>query len=238
MRIDKVSMKDNLESIPVKLSPSDLTFLWDECKRCFYLKYKHNFRRPFGGMPGIFGTIDKLMKDFYMGRKTASIANELPPGVVKYGEKWVQSKVINRPDRETSCYIRGKFDTVIAFEDGSYGVIDFKTSQPKPYHIPFYSRQLHAYSYALEHADEGKFALNPISMLGLLVVTPYAMEVTPAEDIAYIGRATWMPVPLDESLFLAFIDQVLELLDRSELPEPGAKCPYCSYRTGAHNYGF
>lgn len=224
--------------IPVKLSPSDLTFLWDECKRCFYLKYKHNFRRPFGGMPGIFGTIDKLMKNYYMGRETASIAGDLPPGVVKYGEKWVESEIIIRPGRKSSCYIRGKFDTVIAFDDGSYGVIDFKTSQPKPYHIPFYSRQLHAYSYALEHAVLGKFGLSPISRLGLLIVTPYSMEVTPTDDIAYIGRATWLDVPLDESQFLTFIDQVLALLDQPEMPEPGSKCPYCRYRAGAQDNGF
>jgi hypothetical protein len=28
-----------MPSNPIKLSPSDLTFLWDECPRCFYLKY-------------------------------------------------------------------------------------------------------------------------------------------------------------------------------------------------------
>ena len=26
-----------------KLSPSDLTFLWDECQRCFYLKVVRKF---------------------------------------------------------------------------------------------------------------------------------------------------------------------------------------------------
>ncbi len=32
-----------------KISPSDLTFLWDECPRCFYLKVRHKFKRP--GLP-------------------------------------------------------------------------------------------------------------------------------------------------------------------------------------------
>ena len=48
-----------------KLSPSELTFLWDECPRCFYLKVVHKFNRPWGAFPGIFSRIDKLMKDYY-----------------------------------------------------------------------------------------------------------------------------------------------------------------------------
>ena len=28
-----------------KLSPSDFGFLYDECKRCFYLKVKHNYTK-------------------------------------------------------------------------------------------------------------------------------------------------------------------------------------------------
>ena len=52
------------------LSPSDLTFLWDECKRCFYLKVRENFRRPSAPFPSIFGLIDRLMKDIYLGEST------------------------------------------------------------------------------------------------------------------------------------------------------------------------
>jgi hypothetical protein len=35
------------------LSPSDFAFLWEECKRCFYLKIVSGFRRPGGPMPKI-----------------------------------------------------------------------------------------------------------------------------------------------------------------------------------------
>ena len=146
----------------IKLSPSDLTFLWDECPRCFYLKVVHQFNRPWSPFPKIFNRIDKLMKDHFEGKPTSSISPELPEGVVKYGEKWVTSEPISLPNHEKTCYIKGKFDTVVAFNDGTYGVVDFKTSEAKPSHIPFYSRQLHAYTYALEHPAPGKFTLSPI----------------------------------------------------------------------------
>ena len=46
----------------IKISPSDLTFLWDECPRCFWRKYRLGVRRPFGIMPGIFSRIDSALK--------------------------------------------------------------------------------------------------------------------------------------------------------------------------------
>ena len=42
-----------------KLSPSDFGFLYDECKKCFYLKVKHNFDRPRFPIPSIFGISER-----------------------------------------------------------------------------------------------------------------------------------------------------------------------------------
>ena len=30
----------------LRLSPSDFAFLWEQCKRCFYLKVVHGIRQP------------------------------------------------------------------------------------------------------------------------------------------------------------------------------------------------
>ena len=51
-----------------KLSPSDFVFLYEECKRCFYLKVARDYQRPRGPFPKIFTIIDGLMKDFFDGR--------------------------------------------------------------------------------------------------------------------------------------------------------------------------
>ena len=142
-----------------KLSPSELTFLWDECPRCFYLKQVHGITRPAAPFPKIFGRIDKLMKAFFQDRHTTEVAPALPAGRVRFAERWVTSNPIELPARASSAYIRGVFDTVVEFDDGSYGVIDFKTSETKPEHAAFYSRQLHAYAYALQHPRQGAFAL-------------------------------------------------------------------------------
>ena len=213
-----------------KLSPSDLTFLWDDCKRCFYLKVVNKIARPSTPMPSIFIKIDGLMKSFYQGKATGELCPDLPPGFVQFGEKWVESQPIRLPGYTSACYIKGKFDTVVRFEDGSYGVVDFKTSTPKPTHLAFYGRQLHAYAYALEHAEVGKFSLSPITHLGLLVVEPNDIVKTPDGRIAYLGEMTWQEVPRDDGAFFHFLGEVMSVLEQPTPPEPAEKCVYCQYR--------
>ncbi len=221
-----------------KLSPSDLTFLWDECQRCFYLKVVRNFNRPGMPFPKIFTRIDRLMKDYFYQLPTNEIDPGLPPGKVAFASKWVNSTTITFPQHAASCYIRGIFDTVLAFEDHSYAVVDFKTSEPKEEHIAFYSRQLHAYSYAMENAKPGNFSLSPITILGLLCVEPMQMKRTNSGNLSYEGQMTWLECPKDDSAFLAFIDQILDVLDQPEPPGANPNCGFCTYRDNARDTGY
>jgi hypothetical protein len=219
-----------------KLSPSDLTFLWDECPRCFYLKVARQFGRPYLPFPSIFSKIDLLMKDYYESKSTQEMGPSLPPGKVLFGEKWVQSAPISVPRHESTAFIRGKFDTVVEFEDGSYGVIDFKTSTPKPYHLEFYGRQLHAYAHALEHPAEGKLHLAPISTLGLLIVEPALMTDGVEGRVNFENNLTWLPVEYNPEAFLGFLDQVLTVLEQPEPPDSSEKCAWCTYRHKVRAY--
>ena len=221
-----------------KLSPSELTFLWDDCPRCFYLKVVRGFNRPWGAFPKIFNSIDQLMKDYFEGKPTSDMTGELPEGVVKFGDKWVTSTPINVPGHASTCFIRGKFDTVAEFSDGSYGVVDFKTSEPRSEHVAFYGRQLHAYAYALENPAPRSFSLRPITRLGLLVVEPVLMNKTPEDQIAYLGDVTWLEIPKDEDGFMDFLDGVLKVLEQPEPPESNPNCGYCQYRQAARSTGY
>jgi hypothetical protein len=112
----------------------------------------------------------------------------------------------------------------VAFSDFSYGVVDCKTSLARPEHTACYSRQLHAYAYALEHPAAGRFALAPISRPGLLCVEPVAKHAPEARRFAYLGDATWLECPKDYDKFLAFLDRVLSQLEQ---PSPPAGAPTC-----------
>jgi hypothetical protein len=213
-----------------KLSPSDLTFLWDECKRCFYLKVTRGYRRPAIGFPKIFIRIDQLMKDHYLDQSTKAISPSLPEGKVHLTGRWVESESISDPDHQAEVYITGMFDTVLKFDNGSFGVVDFKTTEVKDEHVNFYARQLQAYAYALEHAAPTKLSLKPISVLGLLCFEPRQMDQDEQGRLTYSGQVVWQPCPLDENTFLSFIREVMAVLDQEEPPDAGEKCEYCKYR--------
>lgn len=219
----------------VKLSPSDLTFLWDECQRCFYLKVVHKDARPRAPFPRIFTLIDRLMNAHFQNKPSETISSTLPPGRVILGEQWVTSQPIPYADGEIQAVIRGRFDTALAFDDGTYGIVDFKTTQPSPQHVPFYSRQLHAYAYAVEHPTSRGLRMSPVTRLGLLCVEPNAMERDESGRIAYLGQAVWLEIPKDEAQFLGFIGQVLEVIRREEPPQAHPECEYCRYRQHARS---
>jgi hypothetical protein len=173
------------------------------------------------------------MKKFFQDQPTHQMSASLPSGKVLFGGKSVRSQPIQLPGHTETCYIDGKFDSVLAFDDNSYAVVDFKTSEPKPDHVAFYGRQLHAYAYALEHPAAGKLNLAPISRLGLFIVQPKDMVRQDDGRVAYLGDVTWLEVPHDDQAFLAFLGQVMTVLELPEPPAAGCNCVWCQYRQQA-----
>jgi PD-(D/E)XK nuclease superfamily len=222
----------------IKLSPSDLTFLWSECPRCFYLKAVHNLRRPSSLFPSIFTRIDHLMKAYFQDKPSEELTDQLPGGVVKMGDRWVTSTPILFSGHSLSCYLTGKFDCLVEFNDGTYGVVDFKTSEAKPEHVSFYSRQLHAYAYALEYSAPNSLHLSPVSRLGLLTVEPVLMDRLNSGRIAYLGEVTWQECSKSYPKFLSFLEEVVEILSSPEPPESSPNCAYCAYRQGARHHNW
>lgn len=220
-----------------RLSPSDFAFLWEECKRCFYHKYVDGFKRPFGGFPAIFGTIDSEMRREYLGERTEKMSPELPPGTMTHGEKWVESGLIHVGDHAATVSIRGKLDAVVTFDDGTYGVIDFKTSSVKPYSIRLYSRQLRSYTYALENPAPKKLALSPITRMGLLAYTPYTFKADEPGHATLAGAMSWHEIKRNDSSFMGFLDEILTVLELPEAPPAGEKCAWCKYREESRSRG-
>jgi hypothetical protein len=223
---------------PWKLSPSDLTFLWSECPRCFYLKVVHKFNRPPSAFPAIFSKIDSLMKHYFAGRSTAEFTAALPPGTVKFGGLSVESEPLQLEGHDSSVVLAGKFDSVLEFEDSSYAVVDFKTTTPKHEHIAFYSRQLHAYAYALEHPAPDKLRLSPVRRLGLFSLDLDDLERHSEQRLALLGPVLWQECPRDEAGFIEFLDRVVSLLEQPGLPPAGEKCGFCKYRDSSRLTGY
>lgn len=221
------------------LSPSDFAFLYEECKRCFYLKVVSGFPRPRTAMPKIFTVIDEQMKACFEGRRAETVAPEMPAGVFEYGERSVESRPLDVPvpDKVYRCRLRGRFDTVVRLDDGTYAVIDFKTAARQDAHIPLYARQLHAYALALENPAPGRFGCGPVSRLGLVIFEPEKFSHDVAGPVALAGGVSWLEIPRDDGGFLGFLSEVLTLLAEPRPPGGAPLCPWCVYRDAGRRTG-
>jgi len=116
---------------------------------------------------------------------------------------------------------------MIAFDDGTYGVVDFMTSSRNSEHIPLYGRRLHACAWALTNVARGKLALSPVSRLGLLVLQPDVLGNRANGPCALSGSLSRIEIKRDDTGFRHCIEEVLDILEQ---PTPPASCGWCGYR--------
>lgn len=230
------------QEVPVttsrRLAASDFAFLWEECKRCFWLKAAKGMTRPSMPMPSIFVRIDSAMKGFFMGRRVEEVVPTLPPGVFAHSGRVVESRPYLPARGGPGLFVRGPFDTVLAFDDGTHAVIDFKTSSQKTENVAKYARQLHAYAYALERPAPGAFALPRVERMGLLVYEPAAFEMRLDGRATLAGSVRWIEIRKDEASFLRFLDEVADVLASPEPPTHANGCAWCAFRDKTRGHGY
>ena len=209
------------------IDPSDLTFLWQECPRCFYRQVVQSIRRPRIPMAKIYSVIDQGMKAALDGTRTEIIPG-MPPGVFAFQEQWVESVPFSVPGHSTSCRIRGRFDIAVRLDDGTFGIPDLKTASVKDAYIGLYVRQLRAYAYAVEHPSPGKPAFSPVTTLGLVVFEPDAFVHRRGGGFL-AGDVRWIELKRDDAAFMTLLDEVLSVLDRPAAPAPSVNCDFCRY---------
>jgi hypothetical protein len=218
----------------IKLSPSDFAFLWEQCKRCFYLKVVQGIRQPSMPMAAIFKRLEGLQMKFYDGRRTTDLLPELPPGIIRCGERVVESEP-GQVEGQPEWFIYGKIDSLIEFDDGSWGILDFKTTTVTPEKGQLYGRQLHAYAHAFEHPASAPRilkgqapGLSPISKLGILCFEPGELLLESPGRQAYKGQVQWIEIPRNPEQFLSFVGETLKVL-KGQIPAPTPSCDWCTY---------
>jgi PD-(D/E)XK nuclease superfamily len=213
---------------PWVVSATDLTFLLDSCPRCFYRKVALRQPRPRAPFPTVFGAIDRAMKEGLLGRRADQLALGAPTGVIGSPDRWVKSAPMMLAGCSTPVILRGRLDALVARDDGSDGVVDFKTALPGDAHVPLYGRQVHAYAWALEHPAGGR--AREVSALGLLCFSPGQFEAH-GQRAALLGDLRWVGVPRDDVAFERFLTEVVLILEASEPPPPAEGCGWCRWHT-------
>ena len=212
-----------MASTNVRLSPSNLNYEDRRCDRCFAEGLAGEVwpQRPF---PGIFAKLDSQQRKYFTGRPTDDIDPSLPAGTLHNGGR-VQSAPVTIGSVDFT--IRGSMDALIRFDDGSVGVVDFKSSTATPALGDAYRPQLAAYQWSLSRPASGD--AETVSVAGLLVFAPESMVDTP-EGRAYLVSTTWIPVDIADGWFENFLGRIAPLVESPEKARSKRDCEWCELR--------
>lgn len=144
----------------LKISRSGLK-LFLECPRCFWLDVHHKVKRPPGYPFTLSIAVDYLVKKEF---DTYREKGQLPPVLKNYGikdaklyngenlDEWRNNfKGVACFDESLNAILYGAVDDVLEFNDGSLGVIDYKSSGAKEITIyDDYQKQMDVYNYILK----------------------------------------------------------------------------------------
>ena len=207
----------------VRLSPSSLNYEDRRCDRCF-AEAANGETWPQGPFPGIFAKLDSQQRRYFTDRSTSDVDPTLPPGTLHNGGR-VQSAphTIGGVD----FTIRGSMDALLRFDDGSVGVVDFKSSTASPQLGDAYRPQLAAYQWALSRPASGD--PEEVSVAGLLVFAPEEMVDT-EKGRAYLVSSTWIPVEIEDGWFQGFLERIVPLIESPGEAPTRSGCEWCLLR--------
>jgi hypothetical protein len=208
------------------ISPSDLTFSWGSCHRCLWLNYNHGLRTP-GFMP-LVGDLASMQENYFAGKTTADIAPVLAEGKVASLGGSVTSTFIKVNGTTSKFAIRGKYDLLIEFADGTYGIIDCKFQAKDSDKTELYQPQLEAYAFAIENPATG--APRKVSLMGLLVwsLLEPAGDVTKGFGLKL--KHTWRPIERDPNVLAKRLTDFITMVS-SDMPVAKDNCEMCNYLT-------
>ena len=213
------------------ISPSDLTFSWGSCHKCLWLNYNHGLRTP-GFMP-LVGDLANMQEQYFAKKTTADIAPVLPEGKVADLGGWVKSSLINVGGTPSKYAIRGKYDLLIEFADGTYGIIDCKFQAKDSDKTDLYQPQLEAYAFALENPASGE--AKKVSLMGLLVWS----LLEPAGDVTkgflLKLKHTWRPIARNPEALATRLTDFITVVG-GKMPVAKDNCDMCNYLTQRRDF--
>jgi len=189
------------------ISPSDLSYFWSDSKVGFYDKYVLEIYRPKAPFPSVFNTIDSKMKDEFNDKSILDIVVNAPSGKLIHNDLNVKSKLITLGDFKIG--FKGMIDCLLEHADGSYSVIDYKTTHVSNKLDEIYFLQLMAYAYSLENPEYG--TPKKINNIGLIVFEPQTFTSKLGEG-SLGGSLTYVEIPFNKEKFKNWLKKDLHPL--------------------------
>jgi hypothetical protein len=211
------------------IAPSDLTFGFSTCKRCIWIKYWFSFelKKDFP----LVKFLSTAQEELFRRATMPSLDPSLAPGVVKQWGQWVKSKNIVINGVESQWKLRGIYDLLGHYDDGSVGIIDCKVSDSDRDNGDFYAPQLEAYAYTLENPLSGKAF--PVSTMGLLIWKLAGVAQTRPNEfventMGFGVNQIYVPVQRNPERLQALLEDFITVID-GECPAAGSECHACNF---------
>lgn len=219
----------------IKISRSGLR-LFLECQRCFWLEIHHKIRRPPTYPYTLSGAVDYLVKkefDIYREKE------ELPPILIEAG---IKAKLFNGTeladwrsnfaglrykDDKLDATLYGAVDDVLEFPDGSFSIVDYKSTGAKEVTIyEDYQKQMDVYSFLL--GENGYKTNNEAYFIFYMVRKdqPFNHQLTFKSEIKKIE--------VDTSWVYGTFEEAVELARSDLMPPPGDTCNHCQFVEDIH----
>jgi len=206
------------------ISPSDLTFSWDNCHRCLWLYYNTGLKAP--SFFPLVGELSALQEGHFHDAKSPALHPAIPDGKVIGRGDWVKSAPIPFNGAPSPYAIRGKYDLLMEFTDGSYGIIDCKFQGRDNDKSDFYAPQLEAYAFALENPASGP--AKKISVLGLLVWSPKRPVGSPESGFQLELNSSWFPIERNPSALQNRLGEFITMIS-GPTPTRDSACETCKF---------
>ncbi len=206
------------------ISPSDLTFAWDNCHRCLWLHYNHGLKAP--SFFPLVGELSAMQESHFKSGKSDDLHPALPKGRVIGSGDWVRSIPIEFNGSPSPYAIRGKYDLLMEFADGTYGIIDCKFQGRDNDKSDFYAPQLEAYAFALENPASGP--AKKITVMGLLVWSPKRSVGDPGNGFSLDLNSSWFPIARDPEKLQRRLTEFIALIS-GPTPVRDSACETCKF---------
>ena len=241
---NKSNIADIVTSIPTDnsknenkilvLAPSELDYKAKKCHRCFYLeKNKKIATKAFP--PPVFSRFDVVQQAYYKDKNTSDLTKELPEGRIMNKDE-LPGRVVSqtlRDNKGRSFILGGRPDIVIKFDQGGYGIIDFKTTKISEDKSENYKHQLEAYAqiFSKPGATKSKKTplLNPITHMGILQFDPSDIQTHNESSCDMRMNISFSPLRRDEKDFFENITQIIDIINQSEVPDFTEDCNDCQF---------
>lgn len=207
------------------ISPSDLSFLFDRCRRCMWAKL-HGYQAPKTFNVPATRHIDLGMKQA-MEENPAPLRDAGLPVLALLPIDRARSAATVDDASRAVLSVSGRPDAVWLLEEGGAAVIDYKAGRAHDGLAGRYRAAMHAYWWALTHPAQGE-ALD-VRRLALAVWDTERHNVrAKGELLAITAPVVVIEIEIEPAWWQQVAAEIAGLSVQRDVPDAGERCDFCA----------